>query len=581
MKQRALWGSVAVIAVVNMALVLAVWWIMNPPVGSEIATHSAASSRPSAAAPPASAPVQRVAELLASTAFRSVITFNYAALNDLVRRAADWPEVIYVSVEDGQGRVIAHTDATRIGQVWTPAMARELAGTRAEYQEVTAAMSGREASGGSSAPVGQVRVGYVAPESKSAPPPMAAPAPARRRVPPSGLVAVLLMAAVVAIPLGIGVVVLAGREAAPRGVPVEDLKKIRSLRQARWTIAHWMKEADFIHTQLVAHRGEVERLEQELAVRTEELAQAGGTNEQLLRERADWLVEREHLTAELDGRCREVAQTRAALDEHAAELGDLREEVQEARAALAGHPILRRELIEQELRQHQHRVIAYICHAIRSSLTNVLGFAKLLLRSSDGPLNDDQRISALNIQAAGQHLLRVVNDLSDLTRAEAGTIEVRDEIVDVAAMLREVATAGASALARSPDAITVACPPELPPVRGDQRRLTQILLALVQPPLADSEGPTELSGRVEDESVTLIVTHPGASMPAQELPTLCDPFSPADVTSTLQDNGGRLRLALAKALAASIGAHLAVEAWETGTSFRITLPVAADVVAVA
>lgn len=597
MKQRALWSSIAALAAVHVVLVLAAWWAMARPAASE-APPARSPSEASPATPPSVA-VQRLAELLSSAAFRSMITFNYAALNELVRRAAAWPEVIYLSVEDAQGRIIAHTDPARVGQAWNETMAREIAGARGAHQQVTAAVSGPDALGKPSPAVGRVRLGYLVEESKSVAAPAAPTEPMR---PPRGSrppLVVLAVAALAAIPVGFGLIKLGGITAMPGDVPVADLKKIRNLRQARWTVAHWMKEADLVRTQLTAHRGEVQRLKDELAERTGQLAQAAAKSEQLVSEGDHWLGERERLRAELREHHREIEHTRASLHDRAGEadalnarleraalleteVADLRDEVREARAALAGHPMACREILEQELRQHQHRAVAYISHAIRSSLTNVLGFSKLLMRGDDGPLNETQRTNVLNIHEAGNHLLRVVNDLSDLTQVEAGTMDLRDEIVDAAAVLREAAATSASMLARDPEAIALDCPPVLPPVRGNKRRLIQILLTLMQPPTPDADGPIRLSARADEESLALIVAHRGAPIPVQDLPTLFDPFSPIDATSTLQDDGGRLRLALARALAATIGGHLAVDSLEeTGTTFTVTVPVAPDVQAVA
>lgn len=219
---------------------------------------------------------------------------------------------------------------------------------------------------------------------------------------------------------------------------------------------------------------------------------------------------------------------------------------------------------------------------IRGSLTSVLGFSRLLQRDIGAPLTEHQRTSVHHIHEAGAHLLRIVNDLSDLTQLEATAVEARDEIVDVAAVVREVAASGATVLTRDPAAIIVETPPPLPPVRGNSGRLTQLLLALMQSPARIPGGPVELSTRADNESVTVIVTHHGTSLSAQDLPSLFDPFAPIDATSTLQDDGRRLRLALARALATAIGGSIEVDGQSGGgLTFTLRMPVAADLSAVA
>jgi signal transduction histidine kinase len=554
-----------------------------------------AEAKPAEGPSPTPAPVsvQRLAETFAGAAFRSVITFDYAALSELVKRAAGWPEVVYLSVEDAQGRIIAHTDPTKVGQGSGAGTTREAGASRGPYQEVIAVMSGADTAGKPAPRMGQVRLGYLAPDVAGVAP-VSQPEPVTRRpVSRFPLPVALAVAALAAVPLGFGLVKLGGAASGSGDVPVAELRKIRSLRQARWTIAHWMKEADSARAQLATQRSGLERLEDELAERAGQLAEVDAQREHLIGEAAHWLGERDHLRAELEEREHELELTRAVLHECAtevegprleralleAEVADLRDEVVAARDALARHPVVCRDLLDQELRQYQHRAIAYISHAIRRSLTNVLGFSKLLLRQSDGPLTEAQHANVLNIHEAGTQLLRIVSDLSDLTQAESGNMELRDEIADLEVVIREIADPATSG---GPRAICVSCPPVLPRVRANERRLVQMMLTLTQPLAPDVEGAVELSVQTDEESVTLIVAHCGVQIPTQDLPSLFDPFSPIDATATLQDDGGRLRLALAKALASTLGGQLSVDAVEgTGTVFTVTLPAAADVPAVA
>jgi signal transduction histidine kinase len=133
-----------------------------------------------------------------------------------------------------------------------------------------------------------------------------------------------------------------------------------------------------------------------------------------------------------------------------------------------------------------------------------------------------------------------------------------------------------------PEAMLVDCPPVLPPVKGSERRLTEVLLTLLQPPAPEADGEIEVSARSDEERVTLVVTHRGALIPTEDLPALLDPFSPIDSTSAVQDDGRRLRLALAKAVVTTMGGQLTVDAQEgRGATFTVTMPVLVDVAAVA
>jgi signal transduction histidine kinase len=577
---RLLWSTIAVVAAVQVVLVLIVSVVLSGPRSVSESRSSPRLSATSGPMPPSMA-VQRLADMVSSAASRPAATSIDGVLDELIKQASTWPEVLYVSVEDTDGKVIAHTDPTRIGQVWSAPHAPE------SYQEALAPILGPEVSGKPGPVVGRVHLGFRAEPS----PAVAAAVP--RPVERVRLLALLVCAAVLAVPVGLGLVLLANRLGGMGEAVPMDLLNIQTVSQARGTIVHWMRETDLVRAQFAGQREELQKLRAEVAQGAHHLAQAAAESEQLLTERAHWIEERVALTAEVSERDQEIDRLRASSDERAseadegrllleAEIADLRDELRQAHGALAGHPAVCRELLEQELRQHQHRAVAYISHAIRGSLTNILGFSKLLLRDGDGSLSESQRANAQHVHEAGAHLLRVVNDLSDLTQLEMGTVELRDEVVDVPAVVRELRAAGSAAPAIDPEAVTVSVPPDLPPVRGSTRRLTQLLLTLMQPPTRHDGGPVEISASADDASVVFAVTHPESSLPLQDIASLFDPFAPVDATSTPQDDGRRLRLALARALAHAIGGSIEVDGEAgRGTRFTVRIPVAPDMSAVA
>jgi signal transduction histidine kinase len=575
MNQRLLWSTIAVVTAVHVALVLLVFGVLSGTRSGSQSRSAATQSETSGPTSPSIA-VQRLADMLSSVASGPAAASNDAVLDELIRRASAWPEVLYVSVEDVDGKVIAHTDPSKIGQVWSAPRADE------RYQEAIAPVLGDPEFGKPGPVIGRVRLGLRADPAA----PIAGPAP--QPVERVRLLALLVCAAVLAVPVGLGLVLLANRLGGTGEAMPTDLLNIETVSQARGTIIHWMRETDLVRAQFAGQREELQRLRAEIAQGAQHLAQAAAESEQLLTERAHWLEERAALTAEVSERDQEIDRLRVVLDERAseadearvlleAEISDLRAEVRQAHTALAGHPTVCRELLDQELRQHQHRAVAYISHAIRGSLTNILGFSKLLLRDGDGSLTESQRANAQHVHEAGAHLLRVVNDLSDLTQLEMGAVELRDEVVDVPAVVRELAASAPGALAIDAEGLA-----DLPPIRGNTRRLTQLLLTLMQPPTRHDVGLVEMSASADATSVTFVVTHPESSLPLHDIASLFDPFAPIDATSTPQDDGRRLRLALARALSQTIGGSIEVDGDAgRGTTFIVRIPVAPDLSAVA
>lgn len=153
---RRLVTVIAVLALVDVLLALGLW----STVTVSMAPRSDGQVTPSSA-------VEHLAELLAASAFRSLITNDYAPLNALIKRSAAWPEVAYLSVEDPQGRILGSADPARVGQIWNDQMAAELRPTAgAQYQDVVVAVS-NPADNSQNAVMGRVRLGYrVEPSSR-------------------------------------------------------------------------------------------------------------------------------------------------------------------------------------------------------------------------------------------------------------------------------------------------------------------------------------------------------------------------------------------------------------------------------
>ena len=214
---------------------------------------------------------------------------------------------------------------------------------------------------------------------------------------------------------------------------------------------------------------------------------------------------------------------------------------------------------------HQ-RAILSITQAVRTSLSNILGFSKLLLRDLDGRLTETQTADVLNIQRAGAELLSFVTALSELNRVEAGQILIRPEAMDAQTLLNELAAEYGSA--HSLD-IKVECPAGLPMVRTDRGHLGQILHTLIMQATLPSgnHGEVVLRARPNGEMIDISVAHPGRIVSDDDLATMFDPHR------SREPNTGRIGLTLARSLAVLNAASLAVESQpSTGVVFTLTVP---------
>jgi signal transduction histidine kinase len=295
---------------------------------------------------------------------------------------------------------------------------------------------------------------------------------------------------------------------------------------------------------------------------------------------ADYQTRLDRLGDELIKRTRRVSDAEREIGQLLAELKARIADLEASRttiATLEGGVQASQVRVDDEVRQRHARAVGYIVHAIRSALTNVLGFSKLLLRGADGTLSDTQRADALNIHFAGKHLLTVVNDLVDLTQLENGTLKLKEELIEARGLLDDAAAA-ATLSGRSAGDVVIECPAALPLVKADRSRLVQILETVVEQ--APDSGRITLQARSAQDTLEIIVTWPQPAA-TKTLDELCEPFPPANPVSPIQDGGRRLRLAVARRLALATGGTLAVQHGGAATTFTLTMPAAIDAMTVA
>jgi signal transduction histidine kinase len=226
--------------------------------------------------------------------------------------------------------------------------------------------------------------------------------------------------------------------------------------------------------------------------------------------------------------------------------------------------------------QAKSQFLATMSHELRTPLNAIIGFSELLDAGYAGPLTDKQREYLADIRHSGAYLLDLVNDILDLSKAEAGRVEIADETIELASLVAEVlrivapqATAGGIALDMKID-------PALPPVLGDARRIKQVLLNLV----SNAVKFTPAGGRVEvsaalgaDGSLALAITDTGIGMSESDIPRALERFGQIDSRLERRYAGTGIGLPLAKKLAELHGGSLTLEsAVGVGTRATVMLP---------
>jgi signal transduction histidine kinase len=222
--------------------------------------------------------------------------------------------------------------------------------------------------------------------------------------------------------------------------------------------------------------------------------------------------------------------------------------------------------------------LANMSHELRTPLNAILGFTEIILDELYGEVPANLREPLVDIQTNGRHLLRLINDVLDLSKIEAGRLELGvgeysvQEIVDVVhASLRSLAIEKGLAF-------SVRVAPGIPAAWGDGRRLTQCLLNLAGNALKFTrQGRVDIDVSVADEWLTFKVADTGIGIPKDEVENIFAEFRQVDTTITREYGGTGLGLSITKRLVEMHGGRIGVESeLGRGSTFFFMVPLHAD-----
>ncbi len=224
--------------------------------------------------------------------------------------------------------------------------------------------------------------------------------------------------------------------------------------------------------------------------------------------------------------------------------------------------------------RHKSEFLANMSHELRTPLNAILGFSQVLQQKLFGELNAKQEEYVGDILSSGNHLLALINDVLDLSKVEAGQIELelaafslREAVEGGVVMVRERASKNRVALATD-------IAPEVQVVRGDERRIRQVLFNL----LSNAVKFTPAGGRIEvgaaevDGEIQVAVADTGPGIAAEDVERIFEEFQQTDVGAGKREGTG-LGLALSKRLVELHGGRIWVESeLGAGSRFVFTLP---------
>jgi len=246
---------------------------------------------------------------------------------------------------------------------------------------------------------------------------------------------------------------------------------------------------------------------------------------------------------------------------------------------------LNRELAEanQELEQANRlkaQFLANMSHELRTPLNSINGYVELLLKEYYGPLTDEQRDRLNRVMRNGQNLLALINDVLDLSKIEAGRIELDLLPIRLPAVFEAVLDKIEPMAAGKGLDLHQKVAPDLPPLTADEARLRQILVNLLDNAVKFTEaGSISISANADPEGqqILIAVTDTGMGIPKDSFDDIFDEFQQVDGTSTREYGGTGLGLAISRRLARLHGGDITVESQlGQGSTFTVSLLVDGD-----
>ncbi|MGE5546206.1 MAG: sensor histidine kinase [Solirubrobacterales bacterium] len=234
----------------------------------------------------------------------------------------------------------------------------------------------------------------------------------------------------------------------------------------------------------------------------------------------------------------------------------------------------------KEAAEHASRAksnfLATMSHELRTPLNAVIGFADVLQMQMFGPLNGKQAEYVAAIRESGRHLLHLINDILDITKIDAGRVELEEGPVSLFDVVQSCVALEKGHAAEGGVDLVVDRGPAIPLVSGDALRLKQVVLNLLSNAVKFTPKGGRVSvaiGRDDDGGIVLTVADTGIGMDPGEIPRAFEMFTQIGDAMARSHGGTGVGLPLTKALVDLHGGHIAVaSAPGKGTTVRVSLP---------
>ncbi|MHC1730287.1 MAG: PAS domain S-box protein [Syntrophobacteraceae bacterium] len=219
--------------------------------------------------------------------------------------------------------------------------------------------------------------------------------------------------------------------------------------------------------------------------------------------------------------------------------------------------------------------LATMSHELRTPLNLIIGFAGILEQELTGPLNNEQKRQLGLVRESGSHLLNLVNDVLDISKIEAGQLEVSEDPFNLRALIQRVAQSVKPMAEEKRIGFELEIAPDVDLISSDRRRVEQILLNLLGNAIKFThEGMVRVTCLLHGREVSVEINDSGIGIKKEDMDKLFRPFQQIQSDETERIEGTGLGLSICKKLLDILGGKIVVASeWGKGSTFSFTLPV--------
>jgi PAS domain S-box-containing protein len=238
--------------------------------------------------------------------------------------------------------------------------------------------------------------------------------------------------------------------------------------------------------------------------------------------------------------------------------------------------LLQEKQIAEVANRTKSEFLANMSHELRTPLNSIIGFSDLLHEQAYGTMSEKQLKAVGNISKSGRHLLRLINDVLDLSKVEAGKLELNYKVFDLAAKLSLIKNLMAPIADRKNIRIEINMDTKLTSICADEDKFIQIMYNLLDNAIKFSyeNGLIKIAAREKGELLEITVTDNGIGVKAEDHYKIFKPFSQVDSFSSKSSQGTGLGLSLVKQIVHLHGGYVWFRSSiGMGSTFAFTIPI--------